>query len=66
MGIAALPAPTDRRAVLGIGPDTDLAAAETVSRDRVRAHHPDQSGGSAAAMTDINAARAAARKEPGS
>jgi hypothetical protein len=62
-GFAALPAPIDWRAVLGVGPEADLDMVEAAWRDRARAHHPDQPGGSAAAMTEINAARAAARKE---
>ena len=60
---SVLPPPHDWRAVLGVGPDADLAAVEGTWREKARAVHPDQRGGSGALMAELDAAREAARRE---
>lgn len=60
-GFAALPAPKRWWEVLGVPPDATLAQVEAAYRPKARAAHPDQ-GGSTAAMSELNAARDAARK----
>jgi hypothetical protein len=62
-GFSALPPPRDWRTVLGVGPEADLAAVEAAWREKARAAHPDRQGGSGTFMAELNAARAAARKE---
>lgn len=60
----ALPAPKSFWEVLGIVPGSDAADIERAYRTRARLTHPD-SGGSTAAMSELNAARDAARKALG-
>lgn len=62
-GFSALPPPRDWRAVLGVGPDADLAAVDAAWREKARGAHPDREGGSDALMAELNAAREAARRE---
>lgn len=62
-GLAALPAPDDWRATLGLGPGATLEDVECADRARARACHPDRPGGDQQAMAAINAARAAAKRE---
>lgn len=61
-GFAALPAPDDWREVLGLGPHCTLDDAEAAFRRLAHDRHPDR-GGDDAAMSALNAARAAAKKE---
>ena len=61
-GFAALPAPDDWRAVLGLAPDCSLKDAEAAFRRLARDRHPDR-GGDDDAMAALNAARAAAKKD---
>lgn len=63
-GFLALPAATgeDWRAVLGVGPDADLAAAEAAFKRAAREAHPDL-GGTTDSMTRLNDAIARARAE---
>ncbi len=66
-GFTALPAPSaprDWREVIGV-PDweTKLSEVRAVFRRRVMEMHPDRPGGSHDAMTELNAAMAAAEKE---
>ena len=61
-GLAALPAPDDWREVLGLGPHCTLDDAEAAFRRLAHYRHPDR-GGDDAAMSALNAARAAAKKE---
>lgn len=64
-GFVALPAPDDWRAALGFGPGDAPSIDDVTSRYRARARdvHPDQPGGSPEAMSALNAAMQAARKE---
>lgn len=67
-GFDALPPPADARpwrVVLGFPDDAQPTLEEVEAKWRVQARfaHPDQPGGSTAVMAEINAARAAARKE---
>jgi DnaJ-domain-containing protein 1 len=62
-GFLALPPPDDWRAVLGVGPEADLEAVEAAWRNKARTAHPDRKGGSGDLMAELNAARAAARRE---
>lgn len=62
-GFLALPGPGDWRRALGLGPEATLEDVEAAYRARAREAHPDQPGGSAEAMAELNAARAAARRE---
>lgn len=64
-GFLALPPAEGWRAVLGIGPDADLSAAESAYRAAARSAHPDTAGGSSDAMARLNVAIAAARREFG-
>jgi hypothetical protein len=62
-GISALPPPGDWRAVLGVGTEADLETAEAAWRDKARTAHPDRRGGSGELMAELNAARAAAKRD---
>lgn len=64
-GFTALPSPTTQRTwreVLGVAPDADMALVRAAYRLLASRHHPDK-GGSHDAMTELNAALAAAEKE---
>lgn len=63
-GFLALPGGevVDWRKILGLGPQATLAEVETAYRARLDGTHPDQ-GGSDTAMSELNAARAAAKRE---
>jgi hypothetical protein len=60
-GFAALPAPKRWWEILGLPATATLAEAVAAYRAKARAAHPD-SGGTTAAMAELNAARDAARK----
>ncbi|MFP3564751.1 hypothetical protein [Paraburkholderia sp. SIMBA_030] len=66
-GFTALPSPgavRHWREVIGVGPEVrDLTAIRSEYRRRAAQHHPDRAGGSHDAMTELNAALAAAEKE---
>lgn len=62
-GFTALPAPGDWRSVLEVGPSASAEDAERAFRSKAKEAHPDQPGGSAQRMTELNAARQAARRE---
>ncbi|WP_207000630.1 J domain-containing protein [Trinickia mobilis] len=68
-GFTALPAPgapRNWREVIGVGPGVrDMATVRAEYRRRAQEHHPDRPGGSHDAMTELNAALAAAEKELG-
>lgn len=61
IGFEALP-PPNWRGDLGLEPDADLQDAENAYREHARTAHPD-AGGSAEAMSRLNAAIAQARQE---
>jgi len=65
-GFTALPSPTAQRTwreVLGVAPDVrDMSMVRSAYRVLASRHHPDK-GGSHDAMTELNAALAAAEKE---
>ena len=63
-GFVALPS-NDWRAVLGVPADCSLDDAERAYRAKAHDVHPDKPGGSHAAMAQLNAAIAAARKDLG-
>ncbi len=66
-GFTALPAPSAPRhwrEIIGVEPHVrDLAMVRSEYRRRAAQHHPDRAGGSHEAMTELNAALAAAEKE---
>lgn len=62
-GFMALSPPEDWRAALGVSHGANLAAAEAAYRLKARRAHPDAPGGSHDAMSRLNAAIDAARKE---
>lgn len=64
-GFRALPAPKSPWDVLGLKPGSSKDAIETQYRTKAKTAHPDVAGGSAAAMTELNAARDQALKEIG-
>ncbi|HEX7907321.1 MAG TPA: J domain-containing protein [Paraburkholderia sp.] len=68
-GFTALPAPgvpRHWREIIGVEPHVrDLATVRAEYRRRAAQHHPDRAGGSHEAMTELNAALAAAEKELG-
>lgn len=63
----SLPAPGSKswREVLGVSSAASEAEIETAYRKLAAERHPDKPGGSTAMMAELNAARAAARKERG-
>lgn len=63
-GFTALPQPKSWAEILKVPPDAFIDTIEAHYKILARKHHPDQ-GGSEAAMAEINAAIAAARKEKG-
>lgn len=64
-GYAALPAPETWREVLGVPPNATLAQAEAQWKALAKLAHPDVLTGSHDAITRLNSAIAAARKELG-
>ena len=63
-GFVALPAPRSPWDILGVNPGSSADAIQSAYRAKARDAHPD-SGGSTAAMAELNAARDAALKESG-
>lgn len=64
-GFTALPQPKSWPEILKVPRDALIDTIETHYKILARKHHPDMPGGSEAAMAEINAAIAAARKEKG-
>lgn len=61
-GFLALPSPTSPWETLGLRPGASAAAIDEAYREKAKTAHPD-AGGSAAAMTALNQARDAAKRE---
>ncbi len=57
-GFVALPAPKDPRVILGVGPGATTEEIDAAYRQKAKIAHPDNAG-SAAAMQELNDARAA-------
>lgn len=63
-GFTALPSPMSHWDVLGLKPGSSADAIDAAYREKAKAAHPDK-GGSAAAMSALNQARDAAKREIG-